>query len=137
MISAALHYLCYTNHQVGLFPLFLHGALESWCAILNCHLAQSDVQVAHYMLLIWALQMWKLLRGETTVEGWQDHNILFASWQVKAMSIGLDNVTLVDEDLRKKAYQTLVSGQIDAKDTNLGVGMKQFEAWMRMLDSLV
>ena len=53
------------------------------------------------------------------------------------MSAGLDNLIMLDNDVQKKVMDAAKSRATDSKKTALTVGVLEFEAWMRMLDSQV
>ena len=57
--------------------------------------------------------------------------------KIRALHAGVDNLILLDKDMQEKVFKQSVTQEVDLKDGNIGVGKKEFEAWMRMLDSQV
>ena len=53
------------------------------------------------------------------------------------MSAGIDNLILLDNDVKKKVQDCVDSRAVDSKKTKLTHGQLEFEAWMRMLDAQV
>ena len=53
------------------------------------------------------------------------------------MSAGIDNLILLDNDVKKKVEDCVSSRDVDSKKTKLTMGQLEFEAWMRMLDAQV
>lgn len=67
------------------------------------------------------------------------HTILAADTQLKMMPYGIDNLILIDEDVRRKVYEQgqLGGGGVNANSAKKDwtVGEMEFEALMRMLDN--
>jgi len=67
------------------------------------------------------------------------HTVLAADTQLKMMPYGIDNLVLIDDDVRRKVYE---QGQVGGGGVNVNsakkdwtVGEMEFEALMRMLDN--
>lgn len=56
------------------------------------------------------------------------------SVQVKAMVAGVDNLVMVPEEICKKVHEC---ESVNTSNVKFGIGMQEFEAWMRMLDAQV
>lgn len=73
--------------------------------------------------------------GETVEEAFFHtfYTVKACDVQVKAMVAGVENLVYVGEDVAKQVYEC---ENVDtAKNAKVTVGMKEFEAWMRMLDA--
>lgn len=61
------------------------------------------------------------------------------SLQIKALPAGLDNIVLVDEEVRRKTYAvgSQGGGGVDTSGKKWKTGELEFEALMRQLDNAV
>jgi len=77
--------------------------------------------------------------GKSIEEAWMNayHTVLAADTQIKMMPLGLDNLVLIDEETRRKAYEvgSKGGGGVNSAKKEWGVGELEFEALMRMLDN--
>ena len=78
--------------------------------------------------------------GKSIEEAWLNcyHTVLAVNTQIKMMPMGVDNLVLIDDETRRKAYEI---GQRGGGGVNAntkkewGVGELEFEALMRSLDN--
>merc|ERR1719187_1265601 len=77
--------------------------------------------------------------GKSIEEAWLNtyHVVLAADTQIKMMPMGLDNLVLIDDDVRRKTYEIgqKGGGGVNTAKKEWGVGELEFEALMRMLDN--
>ena len=53
------------------------------------------------------------------------------------MVAGMDNLILLSNDVSKQVYENQDVDTKKSNETEYKIGMKEFEAWMRMLDAQV
>jgi len=65
------------------------------------------------------------------------HTVLACDTQLKMMPLGLDNLVLIDDEVRRKTYEMgqRGGGGVNTSKKEWGVGEMEFEALMRMLDN--
>jgi len=65
------------------------------------------------------------------------HTVLAVDTQLKMMPYGIDNLILIDEDTRRRVYETgqIGGGGVNTAKKPWAVGELEFEALMRMLDN--
>merc|ERR1719234_568178 len=77
--------------------------------------------------------------GGTIEEAWLNthHTVLACDTQIRMMPFGLDNLVLIDDETRRKAYEMgqQGGGGVNTAKKEWAVGELEFEAQMRMLDN--
>ena len=77
--------------------------------------------------------------GKSIEEAWLNsyHTVLACDTQLKMIPLGLDNLVLIDDEVRRKTYETgqRSGGGASTSKKEWGVGELEFEALMRMLDN--
>lgn len=65
------------------------------------------------------------------------HTVLAADTQLKMMPYGIENLSLIDDETRRKVYEVgqKGGGGVNTANKEWGVGELEFEALMRMLDN--
>jgi len=65
------------------------------------------------------------------------HTVLACDTQLKMMPFGLDNLVLIDDEVRRKTYEIgqRGGGGVNSAKKEWGIGELEFEALMRMLDN--
>jgi len=65
------------------------------------------------------------------------HTVLACDTQLKMMPFGLDNLVLIDDEVRRKTYEIgqRGGGGVNTAKKEWGIGELEFEALMRMLDN--
>merc|ERR1719315_40347 len=65
------------------------------------------------------------------------HTVLACDTQLKMMPFGLDNLVLIDDEVRRKTYEIgqRGGGGVNTATKEWGIGELEFEALMRMLDN--
>jgi len=65
------------------------------------------------------------------------HTVLACDTQLKMMPVGLDNLVLIEDDVRRKTYELgqRGGGGVNTSKKDWGVGELEFEALMRKLDN--
>jgi len=65
------------------------------------------------------------------------HTVLACDTQLKMMPFGLDNLVLIDDEIRRKTYEIgqRGGGGVNTSKKEWGIGELEFEALMRMLDN--
>merc|ERR1719195_1436831 len=75
--------------------------------------------------------------GKSIEEAWMNayHTVLAADTQIKMMPLGLDNLVLIDEETRRKAYEvgSKGGGGVNSAKKEWGVGELEFEALRALL----
>lgn len=87
---------------------------------------------------------WKITHKWYTLFGvliyyWCKFALRLVSLQIKALPAGLDNIVLVDEEVRRKTYAvgSQGGGGVDTSGKKWKTGELEFEALMRQLDNAV
>ena len=67
------------------------------------------------------------------------HTVLACDTQLKMMPFGLDNLVLIDDEVRRKTFEIgqRGGGGVNTAKKEWGIGELEFEALMRMLDNSV
>jgi len=77
--------------------------------------------------------------GGTIEEAWliTYHTVLACDTQLKMMPFGLDNLVLIDDEVRRKTFEIgqRGGGGVNTAKKEWGIGELEFEALMRMLDN--
>jgi len=77
--------------------------------------------------------------GKSIEEAWLNtiHTVLACDTQIKMMPMGLDNLVMIDDETRRRAYEVgqQGGGGVNTAKKDWTVGELEFEAEMRMLDN--